>query len=319
MIDKMHLRHGLPLPVFPRGEVWLAGAGPGDPGLLTLHALNAIGQADIILYDALVDQSCLDYARAGAVLEFAGKRGGMPSPRQHAITGRLIALARDNMRVLRLKGGDPFVFGRGGDEALALAQAHIPFRIIPGVTAGIAGPAYAGIPVTSRLVNQSVTFITGHDAHGKLPQDLDWQALVQGSGVLVFYMAMKHIGEIAEALLAAGRDPADPVAFISNATTEKQQVVTAKLYDAAEVARKKGVMAPAIIVIGKVVNMMHALEHFQQKWKPLPQGKQSAGLFSDPAPIRPEIREGKEPEHAPASAGMENTPLWPPEMTGESS
>lgn len=259
MMNRTRSRYGLPLPVFTPGEVWLAGAGPGDPGLLTLHALNAIEQADVILYDALVDQACLACARAGAVLEFSGKRGGLPSPKQHEITGRLIACARDNQRVLRLKGGDPFVFGRGGDEALALAQAHIPFRIIPGVTSGIAGPAYAGISVTHRLINQSVTFVTGHDASGQLPQSLDWQALSRGAGVLVFYMAIRRIGEIAGALLAVGRDPEEPVAFISNATMANQRVVTAKLANAAQTALEKGVAAPAIVVIGKVVNMRSAL------------------------------------------------------------
>jgi len=302
MIDKTRSRHGLPLPVFLQGEVWLAGAGPGDPGLLTLHALNAIEQADIVLYDALVDRSCLDCAKAGAVLEFAGKRGGMPSPKQHEITERLIALARDNRRVLRLKGGDPFVFGRGGDEALALAQAHVPFRIIPGVTAGIGGLACAGIPLTSRLINQSVTFVTGHDASGKLPQNLDWQALSRGAGVLVFYMAMKHISQIVEALLAGGRDRDDPVAFVSNATGGNQRVVTAKLFCAAQVAREEGVMAPAIIVIGKVVNMMYALERFQQKWEPV---------------LHREMPEDKESKHNFSSARAECASAWLPGTTGE--
>ncbi|RCL00532.1 MAG: uroporphyrin-III C-methyltransferase [Candidatus Tokpelaia sp. JSC085] len=264
MIDRIYSQR-VPLPIFPQGEVWLAGAGPGDPGLLTLHALNAIRQADIILYDALVDRSCLYCAKTGAVLEFYGKRGGILSPQQYEITGRLITLARDNRRVLRLKGGDPFVFGRGGDEALALARAQIPFRIIPGITAGIAGPAYAGIPVTSRFYNQSVTFITGHDTSGQLPNNLDWKAIARGAGVLVFYMAMKHIGEIVEALLAAGRDPHDPVAFISNATTENQRVVTTKLFHATQVSSEERVVAPAIVVIGKVVNMISALAWLPKK------------------------------------------------------
>ncbi|RCL00849.1 MAG: uroporphyrin-III C-methyltransferase [Candidatus Tokpelaia sp. JSC189] len=302
MIDKIHSRYGLPFPVFPEGEVWLAGAGPGDPGLLTLHAVNAIEQADIIFYDALLDQSCLDCAKAGAVLEFAGKRGGFPSPKQHEITKCMIASAHDKLRVLRLKGGDPFIFGRGGDEVLALAQAHIPFRVIPGVTAGIAGPTYAGIPVTSRLINQSVTFITGHDIHGKLPRNLDWQALAHGSGVLVFYMAMKHFREIAEALLAAGRDPDDPVAFISNATTRKQRVITAELSHAAAAAREKGVKAPAVIVIGKVVNMMRALGHFRQEWKTI---------------LRSEIQDDKEAGHTSVSAEIENALPCKPEIAGK--
>ncbi|RCL03899.1 MAG: uroporphyrin-III C-methyltransferase [Candidatus Tokpelaia sp. JSC161] len=260
MSDKITLS----LPVFPKGEVWLAGAGPGDIGLLTLHALNAIEQADVILYDALVNRSCLDYAGPQAILEFSGKRAGLPSSKQYEITARLIACARDRRRVLRLKGGDPFVFGRGGDEALALAQAQIPFRIIPGITAGIAGPAYAGIPVTNRMLNQSVTFISGHDANGQLPKNLDWHALARGAEVLVFYMAIRHIKEIIGLLLAAGRDPEDPVAFISNATTENQRVMTEKLLHAREIS-EKAVPAPAIVVVGKVINLRSSLAWLAEK------------------------------------------------------
>lgn len=263
MIDLLQQK-GLCLPDFSAGEVWLAGAGPGDPGLLTLHGLNAISKADIILYDALVDQSCLQFARKDAVLEFAGKRGGRPSPKQVEITNRLIELAHSGKRVLRLKGGDPFVFGRGGEEALALAEAGIVFRIIPGVTAGIAGPAYAGIPVTSRTVNQSVTFLTGHDASGLIPESLDWQAIARGAGVLVLYMAMKHIDAIADALIKAGRAPHEPVAFISNATTSAQRVVTTTLGQAAQAVYEEAIVAPAIIVIGKVVEMAAVLNAVPQ-------------------------------------------------------
>ena len=148
------------------GWVWLVGAGPGDPGLLSLHALNALGQADVVVYDALVDKRILDLARAGADLVYAGKRGGRPSAEQSDISNRLITFARAGKRVLRLKGGDPFVFGRGAEEALALAGAGIPFRLVPGITAGIGGLAYAGIPVTHRDVNSAVTFLTGHQAGG---------------------------------------------------------------------------------------------------------------------------------------------------------
>src|SRR5206468_2489718 len=156
------------------GEVWLTGAGPGDPGLLTLHALNAISQADIILYDALVNAAVLHLARPGVTLESAGKRGGRPSPSQRDITARLIELARQGHKVLRLKGGDPFVFGRGGEEAIALAEAGIPYRIVPGITAGIAGLATASIPATMRGVNQAITFVTGH-----ADPDFDWSALAR--------------------------------------------------------------------------------------------------------------------------------------------
>ena len=159
----------LALPELEAGWVWLVGAGPGDPGLLTLHALNALRQADHVVYDALVDETVLEFANPRATLEYAGKRGGKPSPKQRDISSRLVELARAGKRVLRLKGGDPFVFGRGGEEALALVEAGIPFRIVPGVTAGIGGLGYAGIPVTHRDVNHAVTFVTGHMAGGETP------------------------------------------------------------------------------------------------------------------------------------------------------
>src|SRR5271157_3245278 len=195
----------LGLPDFETGHVWLVGAGPGDPGLLSVLALHALGCADVVIYDALVDRRVLRLARPGARLDYAGKRGGRPSPTQPAISTRLIELAHEGNRVLRLKGGDPCVFGRGGEEAGALAKARVPFRIVPGITAGIGGLAYAGIPVTHRDTNHAVTFITGHGADGKLPR-LDWQAIGKGSETLVFYMARKYAGEIADALMAAGRD-----------------------------------------------------------------------------------------------------------------
>jgi len=245
---------GLKLPEFKQGEVWLVGAGPGDPGLLTLHAMNAIAQADYILYDALVDEACLRLAGDGAVLEFAGKRSGKPSPTQTAITARMVELALDNKKVVRLKGGDPFVFGRGGEEAQALAAASIPFRIVPGVTAGIAAPAYVGIPVTSRQINQSLTFITGHDASGTIP-DLDWTAIARGAGVLVLYMAMKPIGEICRKLIAAGRDGNESVAFIANATTTAQSVSFTTLSQAQRTVAEKNIASPCIIIIGKAVDL----------------------------------------------------------------
>src|SRR5918997_2566155 len=186
------------LPPFEPGWVWLVGAGPGDPGLLTLHAANALAQADVVVYDALVDERVLAFARAEARIEYAGKRGGKPSPKQRDISLKLIALARAGKRVCRLKGGDPFVFGRGGEEALALVEAGIPFRIVPGVSAGIGGLAYAGIPVTHRDVNHSVTFLTGHDQTGFAPASIDWEGVARGAPVIVMYMALKHLGHIAE-------------------------------------------------------------------------------------------------------------------------
>src|SRR5438309_6376948 len=203
MIDSARLE----LPDFAPGSVWLVGAGPGDPGLLSALALHALDHADIVVYDALVDPRILALARPGAALDYAGKRGGRPSPSQPDISARLIQLARAGNRVLRLKGGDPCVFGRGGEEALALADAGIPFRIVPGITAGIGGPAYAGIPVTHRDTNSAVTFLTGHDSDGGVPGGLDWDAIARGAPVIVIYMGLRHLDAIAARLIAAGRAP----------------------------------------------------------------------------------------------------------------
>lgn len=242
------------------GWVWLVGAGPGDPGLLTLHAAHALAQADIVVYDALVDERVLHLAKPGAKLEYAGKRGGKPSPKQRDISLRLVALAREGRRVLRLKGGDPFVFGRGGEEAQTLIEAGIPIRIVPGISAGIGGLAYAGIPVTHRDVNQAVTFITGHDQSGFAPSAVDWSSIAKGSPVIVLYMAMKHIGHIAGELLAAGRDPAEPVAVVCRATMPDMQVIETTLGRIEQDIAKSGLVPPAVICIGRVVLMRQVLD-----------------------------------------------------------
>jgi uroporphyrin-III C-methyltransferase len=248
----------LGLPEFDRGHVWLVGAGPGDPGLLSVLALHALESADVVVYDALVDPRILCLARPGVVLDFAGKRGGRPSPSQPDISARLIRLARDGRRVLRLKGGDPCVFGRGGEEALALAAAGVPFRIVPGITAGIGGLAYAGIPLTHRDTNSAVTFLTGHDSDGAVPGGLDWRAIAQGAPVLVLYMASRHLRNIAERLISSGRRSAEPVAVISKATTAAQRVVISTLGEVA--AAPSGIEAPSIVVIGEVVRFRAALD-----------------------------------------------------------
>lgn len=260
-------------PTLDPGWVWLCGAGPGDPGLLTLHALNALKQADVIVYDALVEPAILDWARPDAERLYAGKRGGKPSAKQVDISLTLVDLARAGKRVLRLKGGDPFVFGRGGEEAQTLIQHSIPVRIIPGISAGIGGLAYAGIPVTHRDVNQSVTFVTGHDQSGETPGSLNWQALAQGSQVLVIYMGMKHAPQIARELIAAGRPADEPVAVVTSATTPDQRVLETTLGTLVADLEKSGLEPPAIICVGRSVLMRQVLD-----WQGMMQGTEPRNL-----------------------------------------
>ncbi|HEX3483424.1 MAG TPA: uroporphyrinogen-III C-methyltransferase [Micropepsaceae bacterium] len=251
------LAEALALPRLEPGWVWLAGAGPGDPGLASLHTLHAIAEADVILADALVNPALLMLARADAKIVDAGKRGGKPSASQETISRRLIAYARKGLRVLRLKGGDPFVFGRGAEEALALVRAGISFRVVPGVTAGIGGLAYAGIPATHRDTNQAVTFITGSGANGAAP-DLDWAAIAKGSPTLVLYMARKHAGAIAAALIAAGRDGNEPAAIVSNASLDGQATIVTRLAGLGDAAAAAD--TPAILVIGENVRLAAGLD-----------------------------------------------------------
>jgi uroporphyrin-III C-methyltransferase len=273
------------LPVFEPGWVWLVGAGPGDPGLLTLHAANALAQADAVIYDALVDPRVLQHARPGAEIEYAGKRGGKPSPKQRDISLKLVALARAGKRVCRLKGGDPFVFGRGGEEALALVEAGIPFRIVPGVSAGIGGLAYAGIPVTHRDLNHVVTFLTGHDQSGLTPSSIDWHGVARGAPVIVMYMAMKHLPQIAAALIDAGRAPSEPTAIVVSATTGAQQVLETTLGTAASDLERSGLEPPAIVVIGEVVRLRAALD-----WLGALTGRK---LVADPLGLRAKPERGE--------------------------
>lgn len=243
------------LPPFAPGSVWLVGAGPGDPGLLTALALHALAHADHVIHDALVDPRILALSAPGAAVEAMGKRGGEAgSVPQDAISARLIVLAGEGKRVLRLKGGDPFVFGRGADEALALAEDGIPFRIVPGVTAGVGGLAYAGIPVTAGDINSAVCFLTGHDASGETPEDIDWAALAR-MPVLVFYMALRRLDILSAHLIGAGRDAEEPVAVVSRATTDRQRVLETTLGRVAIDVASTSLQAPALLVIGEVVRL----------------------------------------------------------------
>ena len=248
------------LPTFSPGWIWLTGAGPGDPGLLTLLSLHALHQADTVVYAALVSADILALANPAAELIYAGKRGGKPSPKQHDISHRLIALAREGRRVLRLKGGDPFVFGRGAEEALALVDASINFRIIPGISAGVGGLAYAGIPLTHRETNSAVTFVTGHNASGVVPDSVDWNAIASGSNTLVVYMPLKHIARISDMLIAAGRAPEEPAAVVSYATTERQQVLVSSLAKISNEIAETGITPPAMLIVGQVVALREGLD-----------------------------------------------------------
>lgn len=247
---------------FDPGSVWLVGAGPGDPGLLTLHAAYALGQADVVVHDALVSDAVLSLA-ANARLEMAGKRAGGVRTQQLRINERLIQLAHEGLRVVRLKGGDPLVFGRGGEEAVALAAAGVPFRIVPGISAGIGATAAVGIPLTHRRLARSVAFATGHDSSGDLA-DVDWAALSRGSEVLVFYMAQRRIGQIAERLIEAGRSADEPVALISNATRPDQDVRICTLATASAAVTAIPAGAATLIVVGPVIALRPLLAEWQQ-------------------------------------------------------
>ncbi len=250
----------LPLPELEPGWVWLTGAGPGDPGLLTLHALNGIRQADAIVHDSLVGPDILSLAGPECRVIHAGKRGGKPSPRQPDISARLVSLAAQGYRVVRLKGGDPFVFGRGGEEALALVSAGIPFRVIPGISAGIGGLAHAGIPLTHRETNSAVTFLTGHGVTGDIPDGINWPAVAAASPVIVIYMALKHLNSIRELLLAGGRSSNEPVAIISKATLEDEVVLETSLECCVEDVLERELIPPAIVVVGPVVRLRAGLD-----------------------------------------------------------
>jgi uroporphyrin-III C-methyltransferase len=237
-------------PEFTSGSVWIAGAGPGDPGLLTLAAYDALQRADVVLHDALVAPEILALIPATARLIASGKRAGGVHTPQLAINAQLIALARQNLRVLRLKGGDPFIFGRGGEEVLALAAAGIPFRVIPGISAGIGGASAGLLPITHRGIARSVVFATGET--GAAGGEPDWAALARAADTLVLYMARARIGEIARALIEAGRARDEPLAFLLDATTPRARIVRATLGNAETTARTLP-QAATLIIIGKTI------------------------------------------------------------------
>lgn len=236
------------------GKVYLIGAGPGDPELITVKALKAMQAADVILIDDLVNRELLQHAPKGRVIE-VGKRGGCKSTPQHFINRMMVALAEQGQIVARLKGGDPFLFGRGGEEILTLRTAGIPVEVIPGITSGIAAPASIGIPVTHRELSHGVTFITGHTRNGAAP---DWPALVQGGTTLVIYMGMKRLASIVTDLLNAGMAPDIPAAAVQQGTLPQQRHIVSPLNMLPMAVQQEGLTSPGIIVVGDVVRLAYS-------------------------------------------------------------
>jgi uroporphyrinogen III methyltransferase/synthase len=247
------------------GTVYLVGAGPGDPGLMTVRAVELIAAADVILHDRLIPSGALAGARPDAELRYVGKRPGEPEIPQEEIERLLVEHARAGRSVVRLKGGDPFVFGRGGEEAEALVKAGVPFEVVPGVTAGVAAPAYAGIPVTHRDEASAVAFVTGHEDPEKPDTALDWDALARFPGTVVLYMGVGRLAEIAARLMAAGRDAEEPAAVVERGTLPGQRTVTASLGEIAEVAAEARIRPPAAIVVGPVAARRSDLQWLERR------------------------------------------------------
>jgi uroporphyrinogen III methyltransferase/synthase len=246
------------------GKVYIIGAGPGDVGLITIKAVNCLRLADVVVYDNLVNEELLKYAPDKARFIYAGKKGGDHTLSQDAINELLVQEAQYGNIVARLKGGDPFIFGRGGEEAEVLAVNGVPFEVIPGVTSAIAVPAYAGIPLTHRGLTSTVAFITGHEDPTKVKSDIDWQALT-GIGTLVFLMGVKNIGQITETLISHGKLPDTPAALIRQGTTPQQEIIAGTLGTIVELAQARKFSPPAILVVGKVVDLRDTLNWFEQK------------------------------------------------------
>ena len=248
-----------------KGCVYLVGAGPGDPGLITVRGKECISLADVIVYDYLASEQLLDFAAPHAELIYAGKIGGLHNHEQWQINALLVEKALAGKIVTRLKGGDPFIFGRGGEECEALVTAGILFEVVPGVTAGIGAAAYAGIPLTHRNVTTSVAFVTGHENPDKENSEIDWERLSLGSGTIVFYMGIKNLPHITSSLIDHGRSPQTPVALIRWGTRPQQQILEGTLADISELARKAAFKAPAITVVGEVVKLRARLRWFDSR------------------------------------------------------
>lgn len=248
-----------------KGKVYLVGAGPGDPGLITVKGRECIALADVVIYDYLASPSLLKYARRDAELIYVGKKGGDHTLPQDGINALIVEKAGTGRIVTRLKGGDPFIFGRGGEEAEALIQAGIGFEVVPGVTSAIAAPAYAGIPLTHRDFTSTLAFITGHENPAKEKSSINWASLARGIGTLVFLMGVKNLPNIAGRLQENGMPPDTPVALVRWGTTLQQQTVTGTLADIVERVREAGLKAPAITVVGEVVNLRRTMQWFETR------------------------------------------------------
>ncbi|MGD1854791.1 MAG: uroporphyrinogen-III C-methyltransferase [Leptolyngbyaceae cyanobacterium] len=241
------------------GKVYLVGAGPGDPGLLTLKAKGLLEHADVVIHDALVSSPILAMVSERAQVIDAGKRRGRHSLLQEDITQLLIDQAKTHAAVVRLKGGDPFVFGRGGEEMMGLLEAGIDVEVVPGITAGIAAPAYAGIPVTHRDYSSSVTFVTGHESAGKYRPKVNWRAVAQGSETIVIYMGVHNLPHIVAELTAAGMAAETPVALVRWGTRPEQEELIGSLATIVQQVETQQFQAPAIAIIGRVVNLYEIL------------------------------------------------------------
>ena len=246
-------------------KVYLVGAGPGDPGLITVKGLECIATADVVIYDYLAAPAILKHASTEAELIYVGKKGGEHTLPQEQINALMVAKARENKVVARLKGGDPFVFGRGGEEAEVLVEAGIPFEIVPGVTSAVAAAAYAGIPLSHRKLTATIAFVTGHEDPAKEESGIDWASLARGIGTLVFFMGVKNLPRIVRELTRHGRAPQTPVALVRWGTTSEQVTVSGTLADIVERVRQAGLKAPAIIVVGEVVGLRERLQWFERR------------------------------------------------------
>jgi uroporphyrinogen III methyltransferase / synthase len=264
------------------GRVYLVGAGPGDPGLLTVHGLELLRRAQVIVFDQLVNPDLLEEVSAGAMKIFAGKRAGRHCIAQSEINQVLIDHAALGYEVVRLKGGDPFVFGRGGEEAEALAAAGVPFEIVPGVSSAVAVPAYAGIPLTHREYSSSFAVVTGHESR-KLESSVQWDKLVAAVDTLVILMGLTNLQQITTALLSHGLAPGTPVAVISRGTTQVQETVTGTVNDIVDKAAHLD--SPAVIVVGRVVGLQQRLNWFESAFE----SQRDARSYGEEAIISPSL------------------------------